>query len=268
MRVSNNRDYRLSNTHRMRQKSGPTPEPSASPPTTAPTSQYRHDKGGESRSIPSDAPSQTSETAYVDTYHGRVDIRGQQPQIDYDKQMRSTGPYTRPDAQGAPKQAQDSRSLPYAQGATKQAQDSRSLPYAQGATKQAQDSRSLPYAQPSTNIYIQTIQQTHTTAATISSPAAQPTYTRQEVEKIVAQKLRDQGYKEITRPLLDKAVDQFMRALQQDASSREDRSTSVPPPLTEHPGGTGQPRPSQPSTTGTRGFESKYATSGADYRRH
>jgi hypothetical protein len=236
MRVSNNRDYRLSNTHRMRQKSGPTPEPSAPPPTTAPTSQYRQDKGGETRSIPSDAPSQTSETAYVDTYYGRVDIRGQQPQIDYDEQMRSTGPYTRPDAQGA--------------------------------TKQAQDSRSLPYVQPSTNIYIQTVQQTHNTAAAISSPAAQPTYTRQEVEKIVAQRLRDQGYKEITRSLLDKAVDQYMRNLQQDASSREDRSTSVPSPYTEHPGGTGQPRPSQPSTSGTRGFETKYATSGADYRRH
>jgi hypothetical protein len=237
MRVSNNRDYKASNTHRMRLKSGPTPEPPVSPPATAAPSQHRQDKGEEPRSILFDVASPTSEMLYEDANPGRVD-RAQQPQSQrgYDEQMRPSGQYTRPDGQ---------------------------VP-----TPQSQDSRSSAYQQSSTNIYIQNVQQARSPAPTVATSAAQPTYTRQDVERKVMQRLREQGHKEITRPQLDKAVDQAMRTLQQEASAREERSTSVPPPYTEQPGGPGQPRPSQPSTSGTRGFESKYATSGPDYRRH
>ena len=84
---------------------------------------------------------------------------------------------------------------------------------------------------------------------------------------MVLQKLRDQGHKEITRSQFEKAVDNAMRSLEAEALAREERATSVPPPYTEHAGGQSQPRPSQPSqpnTSGTRGFAVTYATAGPD----
>jgi hypothetical protein len=54
-------------------------------------------------------------------------------------------------------------------------------------------------------------------------PATQHTYTRQDVEKKVIQKLRDQGRGQITRTQLDEAVDHVMRSLEAEASARGER---------------------------------------------
>ena len=55
------------------------------------------------------------------------------------------------------------------------------------------------------------------------SPATQPTYTREDVEKKVIQTLRDQGRKEITRAQFDKLVDHAMRSLEAEASAQGER---------------------------------------------
>lgn len=229
MRQSNNRDYKSSNTHRSRQKMGPTPEASVTPSTITPPSQHPSE---EPRSILFDTKSRTSEISYRDTYPERAD-RGPQSQTQrtYGEQTRPLDSFPRPDPQ---------RQAP-----------------------QGQESHPSAYTQTSTAIYIQNIQPQSATT-TVPSSATQPTYTRQDVEKKVIQKLRDQGHKEITRTQLDKAVDHAMRSLEAEASAREERATSVPPPYSEHVGGQGQPRPSQPSTTGTRGFHTTYATAGPD----
>jgi hypothetical protein len=223
MRQSNIRDYKSSNTHKSRQKYGPT-EPLVSPSTITPPSQYPNE---EPRSVPSDTKSRTSEISYRDTYPERAN-RGQQPQTQrgYEEPTRSSDSFPRSDPQ---------RHAP-----------------------QSQESHPSAYSQASTAIYIQNIQPQSATA-TIPSSSAQPTFTRQDVEKKVMQKLRDQGHKEITQAQLNKAVDHAMQTL-----AREERATSVPPPYSEHAGGQGQPRPSQPNTTGTRGFPTTYATAGPD----
>jgi len=229
MRQSNIKDYKSSNTHRLRQKSGPTPEASVPPSTIAPPSQRPSE---EPRSTLFDTKSRTSEISYRDTYPERAD-RGPQSQTQraYEEPTRPSDSFSRPDPRGhAP---------------------------------QGQESHPSAYTQASTAIYIQNIQP-HSATATVPSSGTQPTYTRQDVEKKVAQRLRDQGYKEITRAQLDKAVDLAMRSLEPEASAREERATSVPPPYSEHVGGQGQPRPSQPNTTGTRGFPTTYATAGPD----
>jgi hypothetical protein len=229
MRVSNNRDYKSSNTHRARQKNGPTREALVSPSTITSPSQHPSE---EPRSTLFDTKSRTSEISYRDTYPERAD-RGQQSQTQraYEEPTRPLDSFPRPDPQ---------RHAP-----------------------QGQESYPSAYTQASTAIYIQNIQP-HSATATVPSSGTQPTYTRQDVEKKVLQKLRDQGHKEITRAQLDKAVDHAMRSLEAEASAREERATSVPPPYSEHVGGQGQPRPSQPNTTGTRGFHTTYATAGPD----
>lgn len=233
MRKSNNKEYKFSNTHRMRQRAGPTQE---TPPSNTTPSQYRQDTGEESRSILFHPTTRISDMPPQDNSSGRVDRSQQaQSQRGYDEQMRSSHPYTRPDAQGP--------------------------------APQGQDSRSQAYAHSSTAIYIQNIQQTQNPSATVPASGAQP-IARQEVERKVVQKLRDQGYKDITRSQLDRAVDNAIRSLQEEAATREERAVSVPPPYSEHPGALGPPRPSQPSTSGTRGFDSKYPTAGPDYSRH
>jgi hypothetical protein len=226
MRLSNNRDYKSSNTHRLRQQSGPTSEPLASPTITSP-SQYRPE---EPRSALLDTRSQTSEISYRDTYPGRADD-GQQPQAQrgYEEPARSSDPFSRSDPQ---------RHAP-----------------------QGQESHPSAYAQTSTAIFIQNIQP-HSATTTVPSSVAQPTFTRQDVEKKVLQKLKDQGHKEITRPQFERAVDSAMRSLEAEALAREERATSVPSLYIEHAGGQSLPRPSQPNTTGTRGFSAAYATAG------
>jgi hypothetical protein len=229
MRLSNNRDYQSSNTHRLRQKSGPTPEALVSPSTITSPSQHRTD---EPRSTLFDTRSQTSEISYRDAYPGRADS-GQQPQTQrgYEEPTRSSDSFSRSNPQ---------RHAP-----------------------QGQESHPSAYTQTATAIYIQNIQPQSATA-TVPSSAAQPTFTRQDVEKRVLQNLKDQGHKEITRSQFDKAVDNAMRSLEAEALAREERATSVPPPYSEHAGGQSQPRPSQPNTTGTRGFPTTYATLGPD----
>jgi hypothetical protein len=225
MRLSNNRDYKSSNTHRSRQKIGPTPEALVSPSTITPPSQHPSE---EARSTLFD-----TKISYRDnTYPERAD-RGQQSQTQkgYEEPTRSSDSFSRSGPQ---------RHAP-----------------------QGQESHPSAYTQASTAIYIQNIQP-HSATATVPSPAPQPTYTRQDVEKKVIQRLRDQGRKEITRAQLDEAVDNAMRSLEAETSAREGRAISVPPPYSEHAGSQGQPRPSQPSTTGSRGFHTTYATAGPD----
>ena len=225
MRGSNNRDYKQSNTLKMRMKNGPTrdaPAPIAT--STAPVTLF-------------DQSSRTSEKSYQESYTERSD-RGQQAQSqrEYDEQNRPSDTYPRSNVQGAPAQGQDNRSAAYAQAAT--------------------------------SIYIQNIQQPRNPTGQVAPPAAQPTYTRQDVERQVMERLRERGQKEITRAQLDRAVDNAMRHLQEEASAREERATSVPPALIENVGAPGQPKPTHPNTTGTRGFQSHYATAGPDYSRH
>jgi hypothetical protein len=92
---------------------------------------------------------------------------------------------------------------------------------------QGQESHPSAYTQASTAIYIQNIQP-HSATATVPSSGTQPTYTRQDVEKKVMQRLRDLGHKEITRTQLEEAVDDAMRSLEAETSAREERATSVP----------------------------------------
>ena len=223
MRLLNNRDYRSSNTHRARQKSGPTPEPLASPTITSPSQHHTE----EPRSALLDTRSQPSEISYRDTHPGRADS-GQQPQTQrgYEEPTRSSDPFSRSDPQ---------RHAP-----------------------QGQESYPSAYTQTATAIYIQNIQPPSTTT-TVPSSAAQPTFTRQDVEKNVLQRLKDQGRTGITRSEFDKAVDSTMRSLEAEALAREERATSVPPPYSEHAGGQSLPRPSQSNTAGTRGFSSEHA---------
>ena len=227
MRLSNNRDYKSSNTHRLRQRSGSTPE---APSTITLPSQHPSEGA---RSTLSDTKSRTSEISYRDNTYSEKADRGQQSQTQkgYEEPTRSSDPFSRSGPQ---------RHAP-----------------------QGQENHPSAYTQASTAIYIQNIQP-HSATATVPSSGTQPTYTRQDVEKKVMQKLRDQGHKEITRTQLDKAVDHAMRSLEAETSAREERATSVPPPYSEHAGGQGQPRPSQPNTTGTRGFHTTYATAGPD----
>src|SRR2546423_5107911 len=225
MRLSNNRDYKSSNTHRSRQKVGPTPE--ATPP-----SQHR---GEEPHSTPFDSMPQTSEISYRYTYPERAD-RGQQSQTqgEYEEPTRYSDSFSRSGPQ---------RHAP-----------------------QGQESSASAYTQASTAIYIQNVQP-HSATTTVPSSGAQSTFTRQDVEKMVIQRLRDQGHKQITRSQLDQAVDNAMRSLEAEASAREERATSVPPPYSEYGGGQGQPPPWQPNTSGTHGFLMTHATAGPDNSR-
>src|ERR1700722_19373804 len=228
MRQSNNRNYKSSNTHRMREKCGPT-EALVSPSTATPPQHPSE----EPRPTQSDTRSRTSEMPHRDnTYSERAD-RSQQSQTQrgYEEPTRSSDSFSRSGPQ---------RHAP-----------------------QGQESHPSAYTQASTAIYIQNIQP-HSATATVPSSGTQPTFTRQDVEKRVIQKLKDQGHEKITRAQLDKAVDHAMRSLEAETLAREERATSVPPPYTEHAGGQGQPRPSQPNTTGTRGFPTTYATAGPD----
>jgi hypothetical protein len=222
MRLSNNRDYKLSNTHRSRQKSGPTPEALASPTITSPSQHHTE----EPRSALLDTRSQQAEISYRDTHPGRAD-GGQQPQTQrgYEEPTRSSDPFSRSDPQRHAPQGQESHSA---------------------------------YTQTATAIYIQNIQPPSTTT-TVPSSAAPPTFTRQDVEKKVLQRLKDQGHTGITRSEFEKAVDSAMRSLEAEALAREERATSVPPPDSEHAGGQSLPRPSQSNTAGTRGFSSEHA---------
>ena len=225
MRGSSNRDYKQSNTFRMRSKTGPTRDvPAPITTSTAPVTLF-------------DQSSRTSEKSHQESYAERPD-RGQQAksQREYEEQNRAPDNYPRSNVQGT--------------------------------TAQGQDNRSAAYTQAATSIYIQNIQQARNPAGPLAAPAAQPTYTRQDVERQVMEKLRERGQKEITRSQLDRAVDNAMRQLQEEASAREERATSVPPPYSENTGAPGQPKPGQPSTSGTRGFQSHYATAGPDYSRH
>ena len=82
---------------------------------------------------------------------------------------------------------------------------------------------------------------------TVSAPQSghQPEYTREEIVKMVARRLKDEGHATITQDQLNRAVDETLRRIQQQ---------QAPPPYTKTPN-------TQPSTTDTPGF-SRTATAG------
>ena len=116
MRQSNTRDYTSSNTHRSRQKMGPTPETSVTPSTITPPSQHPSE---EPRSILFDTKSRTSEISYRDTYPERAD-RGPQSQTQrtYGEQTRPLDSFPRPDPQRQAPQGQESHPSAYTQTST------------------------------------------------------------------------------------------------------------------------------------------------------
>ena len=73
-------------------------------------------------------------------------------------------------------------------------------------------------------------EQSQSATATVPSSGAQPTFAREEVEKKVLQRLKDQSLTGITHSEFTKAVDSAMRSLGAEALAREERATSVPPP--------------------------------------
>jgi len=84
---------------------------------------------------------------------------------------------------------------------------------------------------------------------TVSAPQSgnQSDYTREEIVKMVARKLREEGHTTITQDQLNRAVDETLRRIQQ-------QQQQAPPPYTKTPN-------TQPSTTDTPGF-SRTATAG------
>jgi hypothetical protein len=77
-------------------------------------------------------------------------------------------------------------------------------------------------------------------AVPASQSANQPTYTRADVEKRIAQKLKNEGHTRITREEFDRAVDDAFRRIQQYQAAQ------APPPYSKT-------STKQPDTTGTRG---------------
>jgi hypothetical protein len=73
-------------------------------------------------------------------------------------------------------------------------------------------------------------EQYQSATATMPSSGAQLTFTRQDVEKKVAQRLKDQGYTKISRSRFEKAIDSAMRSLEAEGLAREERAIPVPPP--------------------------------------
>jgi hypothetical protein len=82
---------------------------------------------------------------------------------------------------------------------------------------------------------------------TVSAPQSsnQSGYTREDVVKMVARKLKDEGHTTLSRDQFERAVDEALRNIQQQ---------QAPPPYTKTPN-------TQPSTTDTPGF-SRTATAG------
>jgi hypothetical protein len=70
-------------------------------------------------------------------------------------------------------------------------------------------------------------------------------YTRDDVMKIAARKLKDEGYSTITREQLDRAVDDVLRTIQQQQQQQQ-----APPPYTTQPSTTEAPGFSRPATAG------------------
>jgi hypothetical protein len=66
---------------------------------------------------------------------------------------------------------------------------------------------------------------------TISAPHSgnQSLYTREDVQKMVAQKLKDQGHTLVTRAKFDQAVDEALRRIQQEQEQEQEQEQAQPP---------------------------------------
>ena len=106
----------------------------------------------------------------------------------------------------------------------------------------------------STSINTQNTSQPQNPAVSAYQPGSQPTYSREDIQRRVAQKLKDEGHITITKAQLDKAVDEAYRRIHQQAASAQAASAqAAPPPYSKHG--------PQPNTTDDRGF-SMTATAG------